>query len=104
MRFLCRLLLVGCFCLPGVSILSVSAETEETWRINLKNADIREFITQVSAITGKSFIVDPRVKGNVTIISSSNLDADDVNELFLSVLRVHGYASVDGGGGVETAP
>ncbi len=83
-------------------LLTFSAPTalaaEDSWRINLKNADIREFITQVSAITGKSFIVDPRVKGNVTVISSSSMDADDVYQLFLSVLRVHGYASVDGGG------
>ncbi|XOV90016.1 MAG: type II secretion system secretin GspD [Pseudomonadota bacterium] len=74
---------------------------QEAWKINLKNADIREFITQVSAITGKSFIVDPRVKGNVTIISSTSMDAEDVYQLFLAVLRVHGYASVPGAGGVE---
>lgn len=81
--------------------LPLGLVAEESWRINLKNADIREFITQVSAITGKSFIVDPRVKGNVTIISSTNMNADEVYQLFLSVLRVHGYASVDGGGGAE---
>ncbi|MEK9877771.1 MAG: hypothetical protein VW684_14020, partial [Betaproteobacteria bacterium] len=34
---------------------------EDVWKINLKNADIREFVSQVSTITGKSFIVDPRV-------------------------------------------
>ncbi len=98
MRFVCTSLLLGMLMLPATPLF---AEDEETWRINLKNADIREFITQVSAITGKSFIVDPRVKGNVTIISNSNMDAGDVYELFQSVLRVHGYASVDGGGGAE---
>ena len=68
-----------------------------TWRINLKNADIREFVTQVSTITGKSFIIDPRVKGNVTVISSASMTAPGVYELFLSVLRVHGYAAVPNG-------
>ena len=68
-----------------------------TWRINLKNADIREFVTQVSTITGKSFIIDPRVKGNVTVISSASITAPGVYELFLSVLRVHGYAAVPNG-------
>jgi general secretion pathway protein D len=67
---------------------------DQTWKINLKNADIREFITQISTITGKSFIVDQRVKGKVTVISSTSLDTDATYELFLSVLRVHGYAAV----------
>ena len=39
------------------------AQADDSWKINLKNADIREFVTQVSAITGKSFIIDPRVEG-----------------------------------------
>ncbi|MBL6689232.1 MAG: type II secretion system secretin GspD [Pseudomonadales bacterium] len=74
----------------------ISAE-EETWKVNLKNADIREFVTQVSAITGRSFVVDPRVKGNVTVISTASMNQDAVYELFLSVLRVHGYAAVPAG-------
>ena len=70
---------------------------QDNWKINLKNADTREFTTQVSAITGKSFIIDPRIKGNVTVISSTAMDADAIYELFLSVLRVHGYAAVPAG-------
>jgi general secretion pathway protein D len=74
---------------------------KESWKINLKNADIREFTTQVSAITGKSFVVDQRVKGNVTVISNTSMDSDAIYELFLSVLRVHGYAAVDSGNVVK---
>jgi general secretion pathway protein D len=65
--------------------------------LNLKNADIREVVTQISAITGKSFIIDPRVKGNVTVVSNTKMDADTTYELFLSILRVHGYAAVPSG-------
>ena len=65
----------------------------QTWKINLKNADIREFITQVSTITGTTFVVDPRVKGNVTVVSDRKLDTEAVYALFLSVLRVHGYGA-----------
>jgi len=68
---------------------------EPTWKINLKNADIGEFVSQVAAITGKTFVVDPRVKGKVTVISSANLDAAGVYELFLAVLRVHGFAAIE---------
>ncbi|HBP14061.1 MAG TPA: type II secretion system protein GspD [Gammaproteobacteria bacterium] len=81
------LVLVCCF-------LSTPAWSDaQTWKINLKNADIREFITQVSTITGKTFVVDPRVKGNVTVVSDRNLDTDAVYALFLSVLRVHGFGA-----------
>ena len=78
-------------CVPACAL------AQENWKINLKNADIREFITQISTITGRSFIVDPRVKGKVTVISSSSMDEDTIYELFLSVLRVHGYAAVPSG-------
>jgi general secretion pathway protein D len=71
---------------------------QDSWRINLKNADIREFITQVSVITEKSFIIDPRVKGNVTVVSSTAMGKDAVYELFLSVLQVHGFAAVNANG------
>ena len=64
--------LVSCLLVPvALSVQQASAQektTEETWKVSLKNADIREFVAQVSVITGKSFVVDPRVKGNVTVI------------------------------------
>ncbi|MBD3646187.1 MAG: type II secretion system protein GspD, partial [Pseudomonadales bacterium] len=91
MVFFRRCLFIALLCIPLI------ASSEENWKINLKNADIREFITQISSITGKSFIIDPRVKGNVTVISSTSMNTDAVYELFLSVLRVHGYAAVPEG-------
>jgi general secretion pathway protein D len=94
-------LLVSCLLvLVAIPVQEASAQekpAEETWKVSLKNADIREFVTQVSVITGKSFVVDPRVKGNVTVISSASMDKDTIYELFLSVLRVHGYAAVPTG-------
>ena len=94
-------LLVGCLIvpvtLPAQEAFAQGKDIEESWKVSLKNADIREFVTQVSVITGKSFVVDPRVKGNVTVISSTSMDKDTIYELFLSVLRVHGYAAVPTG-------
>lgn len=76
---------------------AVAGNQGQTWTINLKDADLGEFITQVSRISGRNFVVDPRVKGRVTVISSAALDADGVYELFQSVLRVHGFAAVPAG-------
>ncbi len=71
---------------------------EQTWKINIKNADLNEFVIQVAEITGKTFVVDPRIKGNVTVISSEPMDQDAVYALFLSVLRVHNWTAVPSGG------
>jgi len=70
----------------------------KTWTVNIRNADIQAFITQVAEMTGKNFVVDPRVRSrDVTVISSKPLSAAEVYELFLSVLQVHGYAAVPAG-------
>tara|TARA_B100002003_G_scaffold251949_2_gene299297 strand:+ start:1966 stop:3882 length:1917 start_codon:yes stop_codon:yes gene_type:complete len=95
-----RLLLQTKQILVSVFLLSLSLHLqaeEQTWKVNMKNSDIKEFITWISTVTGKSFVVDPRVKGKVTVISNTSLDIDATYELFLSVLRVHGYAAVPAG-------
>ena len=86
-----------CLLVALSSLLLSASAAEDTWKINLKNADIREFISQVSTITGRSFIIDPRVKGDVTVVSSTGMDREGIYELFLSVLQVHGFAAVPSG-------
>jgi general secretion pathway protein D len=81
-----------------LAALPAFAADEQTWKINLKNADINELVAQIAAITGKTFVVDPRVKGKVTVISNTSLDKKGVYELFLSVLRVHGFAAIETSG------
>jgi general secretion pathway protein D len=76
---------------------SVSVQAQDSWQINLKDADISAFISQVADITGKSFVVDPRVKGKVNVLTSDAMDKDGVYELFLSVLQVQGYVAVPAG-------
>lgn len=71
-------------------------EQETTWRLNLKDADIRAFVTQVADITGYSFVVDPRVKGKVTVLSSAPMNRDEIYDLFLAVLNVHGFTAIPG--------
>ncbi|MFB3105338.1 MAG: type II secretion system secretin GspD, partial [Pseudomonadales bacterium] len=66
-------------------------------KINIKNADIREFVAQVAEITGKTFVIDPRLKGDITVISSTSMDTDAIYALFLSVLRVHNFTASPSG-------
>lgn len=67
---------------------------DETVTLNLKDADIASVIGTVAEMTGKNFIIDPRVKGKVTIVSTRPLAADEVYQVFLSVLNVHGFAAI----------
>ena len=78
------------------SLMSLAHGQEETWRLNLKDADIRAFVTQVADITGYSFVVDPRVKGKVTVLSSAPMNKDEIYDLFLAVLNVHGFTAIPG--------
>ena len=72
--------------------------------LNLKDADIRALISTVSKFTGKNFIIDPRVKAKVTVISANTLTSEAVYEVFLSVLQVHGYAAVPTGSVIKIVP
>ena len=72
--------------------------------LNLKAADLLVLVQTVSEITGKSFIVDPRVEGRVTVISSKPQTPAEIYETFLSVLRVHGFAAVASGDMVKIVP
>jgi general secretion pathway protein D len=92
------LLLVG-FCAPTMAAQTPGgpANPPGTHTLNLKDADIQVLIATVSEITGKNFIVGPNVAGKVTVVSARPMQADEIYDVFLSVLRVHGYAAVPSG-------
>ncbi|MGE0080923.1 MAG: type II secretion system secretin GspD [Thiohalomonadaceae bacterium] len=81
-----------------------SLENGERITLNLQEADLGAVINTVAELTGKNFIVDPRVKGRVTVVSSRPLDADEVYQVFLSVLNVHGFAVVPGKAASKIVP
>ena len=77
---------------------------QEQASINFRDADINTLIESVAEITGRSFVVDPRVRGNVTIISPNTIDADMLYQAFLSALQVQGFQAVDDGAVVRIVP
>lgn len=84
--------------------LPAPAVPSPTVTLNLKDADIGALISTVAEITGKNFIVDPRVKAKVTVISSKPMNKDEVYQVFLSILDVHGFAVVPSGGVLKIIP
>lgn len=94
-RLLCILLVALVLPLAAMAEESTGQE-EQTWTVNLKEADIRALVNQVADITGYSFVVDPRVQGKVTVISDTAMTSDAVYDMFLTVLQVHGFTAVPG--------
>jgi general secretion pathway protein D len=94
------------YCVAAALSLSLSlawAEEPETfddngtplYEVNFVDTELGEFIDSVSRITGTTFIVDPRVKGKVTVRTVDRHDADAIYDIFLAQLRAQGYAAVD---------
>jgi general secretion pathway protein D len=84
---------------PGVETTADGRRT-----LNMKDADIEALIATVSEITGKNFIVSPLVQGKITVVSARPMKPDEIYDVFLSVLRVHGYAAVPSGSMVKIVP
>jgi general secretion pathway protein D len=81
---------------------STTADGRHT--LNLKDADIQALIATVSEITGKNFIVGPNVQGKITVVSARPMKPDEIYDVFLSVLRVHGFAAVPAGSMIKIVP
>ena len=109
-RLTFALLAAGLACSPLPLSAAVNAVTpsasqqEESWTINLKGADIREFIDQVAQISGQTFVVDPRVKGQVSVVSNTALNLTEVYQLFLSVMATHGFSVITQGDQARIVP
>lgn len=90
----------------GQALASETASTPKTstrlW--NLQDADILSVINEVSQETGKNFVVDPRVNGKITLISSKPLRQREVYQVFLSVLGLLGYSAIPSGNVVKIVP
>ena len=77
---------------------------EKTWQINFKDSDIQEVIKFVADVTGKTVIIDPRVKGKVKVISARSLNERELYDLFLSVLETQGFTAIEIGNVVRVIP
>ncbi len=95
------------FCGLVLFSMAVDADTpaalsSEVW--HLEDADIRAVIESVSLVTGKSFVVDPRVQGKVTFVSHQALSKEAMYQAFLSMLQVMNYAAVPSGKLIKIVP
>jgi general secretion pathway protein D len=87
-----------------LAVLPAMAAVADKLTVNFRDADIRAVIESVAEITGRSFIVDPRVQGKITIIAPQSLDSTLLYEVILSALQVHGFQAVDDGAVTRIVP
>ena len=87
----------------GLMIASFQAPAEEV-TLNFSDADLVAVINSVSQITGKNFIIDPRVKGKINVVSSKPLNEEEVYNVFLSILQVHGFATIPTKNAIKIIP
>lgn len=92
--------------LVAVMVLAVSALTvnAQEYTVNLKDTDIQELIKFVAEVTDTTIVVDPAVKGKVKVVSAKPVSKDELYQLFLSILEVHGYTAVRSGTVVRVIP
>jgi len=86
----------------GAAAAAANADDEVT--INFVNVDIQQVVKAMGIITGRNFLLDPRVKGNVNIVSSRPVTREEAYEIFLSTLRLSGFAAVEGRGFTKIVP
>lgn len=89
--------------LAGIS-LSSSLFAQQTWTPNFEDSDIQKVIAFMGEATGKTIIIDPKVRGPVKLINNRPLNAEELYSMFLSVLDVHGYTAIESGNVVRIVP
>ncbi len=100
-------LLRSCLCatLAGWIACSLAiAQGQPTITPNYKDADLAQIVEAVSEITGKNFIVDPRVRAQVTMLSHTPMTPDAFYQAFLAILQVHGFVAVPAGKVIKIIP
>lgn len=79
-------------------------ESKRFITVDFDNVDIQLFIKYMSELTGKNFIVDKAVKGNVTVVSPTKISEEDAYRVFESVLEVNGFTTVPSGPVIKIVP
>ncbi len=87
-----------------LTLLPAPSRAQETFVINLRDADISLLVEQISEITGRTLVLDPGLVGEVTVVSAEALDSEGVWSLFQSILRVRGFVAVQAGSIWQVVP
>ncbi|MDC0513265.1 type II secretion system protein GspD [Gammaproteobacteria bacterium] len=85
-------------------LLSIQSYSQDTFLLNYQDVDIEKVTQDISQFSKKTLILDPRVKGRISIFSDSILSAEQVWDVYLRTIQVHGFAALSDGGVVRIVP
>ena len=85
-------------------LFSIQSHAQETFLLNYQDVDIAKVTQDISKFSKKTLILDPRVKGRISIFSDSILSAEQVWDVYLRTIQVHGFAALSDGGVVRIVP
>lgn len=92
------------FCWSLFIVCQIAWAEKDEFSLNFKDVDIRALIETVADATGKNFVVDPRITGNISVVTSTPMRAAQVYDVFLSILKVHGYSAITNGNIIKIVP
>jgi len=77
---------------------------QDTFILNYEDVDIKKVTQDIAQFSKKTIILDPRVKGKITIYSNANLDRDQVWDVYLRTIQVNGFSAISEGGFLRVVP
>jgi general secretion pathway protein D len=97
-------LCIACTLIAGAPGISVAQRSREPVTLNFVNADIEAVARTMAAITGRNIVVDPRVKGTITLSTDRPVSPQVAYNQFLAALRLAGFTVVESGGLLKLVP
>ena len=88
----------------NLSLISLSAFSQESFILNYEDVDIKKVTQDIANFSRKTIILDPRVKGKVTIFSNSSLSSDEVWDVYLRTIQVNGFSAINDDNFVRIVP
>tara|TARA_B100000614_G_scaffold133683_1_gene119032 strand:- start:2503 stop:4317 length:1815 start_codon:yes stop_codon:yes gene_type:complete len=87
-----------------IGFFIISANAQETFILNYEDVDIKKVTQDIAQFSKKTIILDPRVKGKITIYSNANLDREQVWNVYLRTIQVNGFSTIEEDGFLRVVP
>ena len=88
----------------AITAFFITANAQETFILNYEDVDIKKVTQDIAQFSKKTIILDPRVKGKITIYSNANLDRDQVWNVYLRTIQVNGFSTIEEDGFLRVVP
>tara|TARA_A100001388_G_C28775060_1_gene506817 strand:- start:8649 stop:10496 length:1848 start_codon:yes stop_codon:yes gene_type:complete len=88
----------------AITAFFITASAQETFILNYEDVDIKKVTQDIAQFSKKTIILDPRVKGKITIYSNANLDRDQVWNVYLRTIQVNGFSTIEEDGFLRVVP